>query len=83
MSENDIEPGATTRESTDRCVTPPTSSSMVCDTNTASSAVDAAGNSPIGGASGSTRAGSRRRPGTSVVGAIACAAAAMIGADER
>ena len=56
---------------------------MVRTTKSASSAGDAAGYRPMGTASGSSRAGSSRRPGTSVDGAIACTAAATMGAADR
>ena len=88
MSEKESGPPSVARESTrpessDRCDTPPTSSSMVRTTKSASSATDPAGYRPTSGASGSSRAGSSRRPGTSVDGAIACTAAARIGAEDR
>ena len=56
---------------------------MVAATHCASAAAVAAGYRPSSGASGSSRAGSSRRPRTSEVGAIACDAAAMIGAADR
>ena len=74
---------STRPESSDRWDRPPTSSSMVRTTKSASSATEPAGYSPTSGASGSSRAGSSRRPRTSVPGAMACTAAATIGADER
>ena len=86
MSENETCPAAfppARPASNERCERPPTSSSIVRATKSASSAADAAAYRPTSGASGSSRAGSRRRPRTSEDGAMACTAAAMIGADDR
>jgi len=88
MSEKDSPSWTPARESTrpasnDRCERPPTSPSMVWATHSASAATEAAACSPSSGASGSSRAGSIRRPLTSVDGAMAWPAAAMMGAVER